>query len=75
MAVLIFQLLMEGTHPFAGIYKGRGEPPTIEARVRAGHFPYSKKRVPYRPTPLALDWKILHPTIQQLLIDSFELGV
>ena len=74
MAVLIFQLLMEGTHPFAGIYKGRGEPPTIEARVRAGHFPYSKKRVPYRPTPLALDWKILHPTIQQLLIDCFELG-
>ncbi len=74
IAVLIFQLLMEGTHPFAGVYKGRGEPPTLEARIKVGHFPYSKKRVPYRPTPLAPDWKILHPTIQQLLIDCFELG-
>ncbi|MGD1808987.1 protein kinase domain-containing protein [Dapis sp. BLCC M126] len=74
IGVLIFQLLMEGTHPFAGVYKGRGEPPTLEARIKVGHFPYSKKRVPYRPTPLAPDWKILHPSIQQLLIECFELG-
>ena len=74
IAILIFQLLMEGNHPFAGIYKGKGEPPTIEARIKAGHFPYSKKRVPYRPTPFTPDWKILHPTIQQLLIACFELG-
>ncbi|MCL2933225.1 MAG: DNA-binding protein [Trichodesmium sp. MAG_R03] len=74
IAILIFQLLMEGNHPFAGIYKGKGEPPTIEARIKAGYFPYSKKRVPYRPTPFTPDWKILHPTIQQLLIACFELG-
>ncbi|MGB3509011.1 MAG: DNA-binding protein [Microcoleaceae cyanobacterium] len=74
MAVLIFQLLMEGTHPFAGVYQGRGDPPTIEARIKAGHFPYSKKRVPYRPMLLAPDVKILHPTVQQLLIDCFEKG-
>lgn len=74
MAVLIFQLLMEGTHPFAGIYKGRGEPPNLEARIQAGHFPYSQKRVPYRTTPTALHWEILHPTIQELFINCFELG-
>ncbi|NEP91310.1 MAG: DNA-binding protein [Okeania sp. SIO2C2] len=74
VAVLIFQVLMEGTHPFAGVYQGRGEPPSLEARIQAGHFPYSKKRVPYRPTPLAPDFKILHPSIQQLFIDCFEKG-
>ncbi|NER04242.1 MAG: DNA-binding protein [Okeania sp. SIO3C4] len=74
VAVLIFQVLMEGTHPFAGVYQGRGEPPSLEARIQAGHFPYSKKRVPYRPTPLAPNFKILHPSIQELFIDCFEKG-
>ncbi|NEO51972.1 MAG: DNA-binding protein [Okeania sp. SIO3B5] len=74
VAVLIFQILMEGTHPFAGVYQGRGEPPSLEARIKAGHFPYGKKRVPYRPTPLAPDFKILHPSIQELFIDCFEKG-
>ncbi|MFT7581570.1 MAG: DNA-binding helix-hairpin-helix protein with protein kinase domain [Myxococcota bacterium] len=39
LAVLIFQLLMEGTHPFAGVYQGRGEPPTMAARIAAGMLP------------------------------------
>ncbi len=74
IAVLIFQLLMEGTHPYAGVYQGRGDPPNIEARIKAGHFPYAQKRVPYRPMPLAPDLKILHPIIKQLFIDCFEKG-
>ena len=74
LGVLIFQLLMEGTHPFAGVYKGRGEPPTLEARIGAGHFPYGTKRVPYRPMPLAPDFQILHPTLRDLFIDCFEKG-
>ncbi|MDY6806841.1 MAG: DNA-binding protein [Cyanobacteriota bacterium] len=74
VAVLIFQLLMEGTHPFAGVYQGRGEPPTIEARIREGHFPYSRKRVPYSPMPLAPDFKTLHPSLRELFLTCFERG-
>lgn len=73
LAVLIFQLLMEGTHPFSGIFQGVGEPPQYEARIAAGHFTYSqKRRVPYVPTPIAPPWEILHPSLQELFVRCFE---
>ncbi|BAY68448.1 tetratricopeptide repeat protein [Anabaena sp. FACHB-709] len=75
LGVLIFQLLMEGTHPFSGIYQGIPEPPPYEARIASGHFTYSKKRqVPYIPTPIAPPWEILHPSLQALFIRCFEDG-
>ncbi|MDM9381008.1 tetratricopeptide repeat protein [Chlorogloeopsis sp. ULAP01] len=75
LAVLIFQLLMEGTHPFSGIYTGAGEPPPYEARIASGHFTYSKNHsVPYIPTPIAPAWKILHPSLQDLFVRCFEEG-
>ncbi|MEC4817471.1 MAG: tetratricopeptide repeat protein [Scytonema sp. PMC 1069.18] len=75
LSVLIFQLLMEGTHPFSGIYQGVGDPPTYEVRIAQGHFTYSqKKRVPYLPTPIAPPWEILHPSLQDLFIRCFEDG-
>src|SRR5262249_48651028 len=39
LAVLIFQLLMQGTHPYAGIYTGEGEPAPIPKRIIRGHLP------------------------------------
>ncbi|MEO1427833.1 MAG: tetratricopeptide repeat protein [Cyanobacteria bacterium J06632_19] len=75
LGVLIFQLLMEGTHPFSGIYQSVGEPPPYEARIAKGHFTYSiNRRVPYSPTPIAPSWDILHPTLQQLFVRCFEDG-
>lgn len=75
LGVLIFQLLMEGTHPFSGIYQGIPEPPPYESRIAAGHFTYSKQRqVPYLPTPIAPPWEILHPRLQQLFLQCFEDG-
>ncbi|NET02906.1 MAG: tetratricopeptide repeat protein [Sphaerospermopsis sp. SIO1G2] len=75
LAVLIFQLLMEGTHPFSGIFQGLFDPPTYEARIVAGHFTYSQKqKVPYLPTPIAPAWEILHPSLQELFILCFEDG-
>lgn len=75
LAVLIFQLLMEGTHPFSGIFQGVGEPPAYEARISAGHFTYSRqRRVPYLPTPIAPAWEILHPSLQELFVRCFEDG-
>jgi Protein kinase domain len=75
LAVIIFQLLMEGTHPFDGLFQGSGDPPSYEARIAAGHFPYSGgRRVPFRPKPSAPPLEILHPTLQQLFRHCFEDG-
>ncbi|BAT54928.1 TPR repeat protein [Nostoc sp. NIES-3756] len=75
LGVLIFQLLMEGTHPFSGIYQGIPEPPPYEARIASGHFTYSKKRqVPYIPTPIAPSWEMLHSSLQALFLRCFEDG-
>ncbi|MBE9041674.1 PD40 domain-containing protein [Oscillatoriales cyanobacterium LEGE 11467] len=82
LAVLIFQLLMEGTHPFAGVYTGRGDPPAIEVRIAAGHFPWGdcpadtlrERRVPYRPTPVAPAFEVLHPKLRRLFLQCFENG-
>lgn len=75
LGVLIFQLLMEGTHPFSGIFQGQFDPPTYEARIEAGHFTYSQKRqVPYLPTPIAPPWEMLHPVLRDLFVRCFEDG-
>ncbi|MEH2411320.1 tetratricopeptide repeat protein [Nostoc sp.] len=75
LGVLVFQLLMEGTHPFSGIFQGAIEPPPYEARIASGHFTYSEKRhVPYLPTPIAPPWEILHPSLQELFVRCFEVG-
>lgn len=75
LGVLIFQLLMEGTHPFSGIYQGACDPPPYEARIASGHFTYSRKRrVPYTPTPVAPRWEVLHPRLQELFLKCFEDG-
>jgi len=74
LAVLIFQLLMEGTHPFAGIYKGEDDPPPFEARITAGHFPHGSKATPYGPLPFAPPLEILPEGIKQLFLRCFEDG-
>jgi serine/threonine protein kinase len=73
LGVLLFQLLMEGTHPFDGVYLNAGEPPPKEARIAAGHFPYSP-HVPYHPKPLAPSIAILHPELQRLFWQCFVGG-
>lgn len=74
LAVLIFQLLMEGTHPFAGVYTAEGEPPPIEARIRSGHFPYGAVKSPYRPAPLAPPYDLLAPELRPLFERCFQAG-
>ncbi|MEA5550910.1 tetratricopeptide repeat protein [Anabaena cylindrica UHCC 0172] len=75
LAVLIFQLLMEGTHPFSGIFQGLFDPPAYESRIVAGHFTYSQKQqVPYLPTPIAPPWEMLHPGLRDLFVRCFEDG-
>jgi WD40 repeat protein len=75
LAVMIFLLLMEGTHPYAGVYRGSGDPPLYGERILSGHFTYSaKQKIPYRPAKLATSFDIIDPILRQLFIQCFEDG-
>lgn len=74
LAVLLFQLLMEGTHPFAGRFTGTGEAPSLGRRIKAGHFPYGSGRHSYSPGKHALPFSVLDPSLQALFLRCFEEG-
>ena len=73
LAVLIFQLLMEGQHPFQGKWFGPGEPPSIEARIAIGDWPYAST-AHSTPAANALPLTLLPPSLQQLMWDCFVNG-
>ena len=75
LAVIIYQILMEGIHPFDGVYAGPGDAPQRESRIANGHFPHSRIRaVPYRPSPLSPSWDTLHPSLRDRFIQCFDNG-
>ena len=75
LAVLIFQLLMQGTHPFAGRFTGVGEPEVPARRIAAGHWPYARKpRGPYEPNPTAPPFVVLPFPVRELMRQCFEDG-
>lgn len=72
LAVLVFQLLMEGNHPFRAQWLGSGEPPPLEKRVGMGLFPYMVNRPgPVRPPQNAPALKTLPPLIAGLFKACF----
>lgn len=75
LAVVIYQLLMEGTHPFRGIYTGPGEKPQVETCISQGYFLHSASRsVPLRPVRTAVEWDTLHEDIRELFRKCFDDG-
>jgi len=73
LAVLLFLLLMEGTHPFAGRLEDGGEMPPIEERIRRGLFPHDD-HAEIRPPKLAPDFSLLDPGLRALFVRCFEDG-
>jgi TonB family protein len=75
LGVLVFQMLMEGTHPFAGRWRGEGEPPSVQERIAAGHFPYAGlPGVPLEPARTAPPLEVLDPGLRTLLVRCFVDG-
>ena len=75
LAVIVYQLLMEGAHPFSGIYTGAGEKPSKEACISRGYFAHSAARdVPLTPAPGALPWETLPEEIRELFLRCFDSG-
>jgi DNA-binding helix-hairpin-helix protein with protein kinase domain len=71
LAVLIFQLLMDGSHPFRSVWVGTGDSPPVEEKIIQGLFPYTAdRRGPIKPPPgLSLDR--LHPLLANLVKRCF----
>lgn len=63
LGVLIFYLLMEGTHPF----QGSGEPRKLSERIRQGLYPYDLSQKPSYQAPVSSPpFEVLHPKVQML---------
>ena len=74
LAVLIFQLLMDGNHPFRAQWLGGGEPPAVEDRIRDGAWPYAAAAahgVPVAPPRGGPGLDRLHPGLADLVRQCF----
>jgi DNA-binding helix-hairpin-helix protein with protein kinase domain len=74
LAILVFQLLCEGVHPFGGIWRGAGDPPDVPARMRRGLFPY-RRGGRLAPPPHALPLTALPPELRRLFRQAFVAGI
>ncbi len=75
LGILIFQLLMQGSHPFRAKWLEAGEPPPIEERIRRGCFPHVDRPTCAVVVPdgsLSLD--TLHPKLVYLMRQCFAEG-
>jgi DNA-binding helix-hairpin-helix protein with protein kinase domain len=70
LAVLIFLLLMEGRHPYTGVWQGTGNPLMISQNILAGNCPYLGSHV-LTPPKNALPFDTLPPSLQHLMRRSF----
>ena len=73
-AVLAFQLLMEGTHPYQAKGKLVEDAANTEAKIRLGHFPYGVRRRDISPPDHAPPYDILPPEMQKFFNRSFAVG-
>ena len=72
LAVLLFQLLMEGSHPFRAQWLAAGDPPPLEVRIANGAYPYVQSPAyPVRPPKNSLGIETLHPWLSELFRRCF----
>jgi len=73
LAVLIFQLLCLGRHPFAGRSTAPGDPPSIAEAITKARYAYARDpgRTQMQPPPGSLSMEALTPRIQDLFEKAF----
>ncbi|MDA8145387.1 MAG: protein kinase [Thermaerobacter sp.] len=69
LAVMIFQLLMQGFHPFMGVWRGQGEAPSLADRIRDHLYAYQGGSL--KPPPAAPALEILPPAVRQAFGQAF----
>jgi len=77
LGVLIFQILMQGFHPFAGVLQSNLSVGRVDLyAIREGLFPYNSTPA-IKPPPAAPAYHWLHPNVQQLFnacfVDGYDL--
>ncbi len=72
LGVLVFQLLMDGSHPFRARWTGSGEKPSLPERIRQGWFAYRDTQIPGIEPIGSLER--LHPLVADLMRRCFILG-
>ena len=74
LAVLLFQLLMQGTHPYQA--KGRlvENAASTEEKIQLGYFPYVMRSREIAPPDYAPPFENLHPEIRKLFEQCFTKG-
>lgn len=74
LAVMLFQLMMEGTHPYQAKGALVADAPNTAAKIIKGHFPYGAKVQGLAPPDHAPPFDILPPEIQELFVRCFAKG-
>ena len=74
LAVLVFQFLMLGAHPFQARGAAVEAVPATEGKIRLGLFPYEGSRRDLRPPDFAPSWTIVPPALRALFRRAFVAG-
>ena len=72
LGVLLFQLLMQGFHPYSGSPAFQGEAWPLGRRIAEGNFPWDGSSAPFKVPPHAPRLEVLDPRLQKLFIDTFS---
>ncbi len=73
LAIVVLLLLMEGVHPFSGVWLRPGAPPSIPQNIQTGDSPYVRPRR-IAPPPHAPAFEMLPPDVQHLVRRCFGDG-
>lgn len=75
LAVLIFQLLMSGSHPFRSRWLGSGDPPRVAEKIFQGLYPHIPNATGLIGPPSAMSpVDTLHPNLVTLFTRCFAEG-
>lgn len=74
LGVIIFKLIMEGTHPFDCIVGTGIRADTRDAKIKNGFFPYITTDNNIKPAKGSPSFEIIPPDIQHLFIECFVYG-
>jgi serine/threonine protein kinase len=74
LGVMIFQLLMEGFHPYQARGRLVDNAPSPRDKIKLGIFPYNTGLKGIEPPEYAPSFNILAPEIQALFIRCFDAG-
>jgi DNA-binding helix-hairpin-helix protein with protein kinase domain len=75
LAICVFQLLMDGNHPYQGKWIGKGQKPPLPKRIARGIWPYAQPAPKnWRPRSASPPFDILHPLVRNAMICCFKPG-